>query len=136
MPLQAQSWPVCVLDVRIPAGFPSPAEDHSSKRIDVLEHLVKHPQATYQMQVRGESMREAGIHDGDVVLVDKAITPRSGQIVVAVVDGEFTVKQLWLKAGRMKLKAANPTFPDIVPRDGQTIEVWGVVIASITVHRV
>ncbi|MBK7001815.1 MAG: translesion error-prone DNA polymerase V autoproteolytic subunit [Rhodoferax sp.] len=135
MPLSARGWPVCVLDVRIPAGFPSPAEDHSAKRIDVLEHLVKHPQATYQMQVRGESMREAGIHDGDVVLVDKAITPRSGQIVVAVVDGEFTIKQLWLKAGRMKLKAANPTFPDIVPKDGQSIDVWGVVIASITVHR-
>jgi DNA polymerase V len=68
------------------------------------------------------------------VLVDRAIAPRSGQIVVAVVDGEFTVKQLWQRAGRMKLKAANPTFADIVPKEGQTVEVWGVVVASIKVH--
>lgn len=126
---------VCAMDVRIQAGFPSPAEDHGGKRIDVLEHLVKHPQATFQLQVRGESMREAGIFDGDVVLVDKAIRPRSGQIVVAVVDGDFTIKRLWQRAGRMKLLAANPTFPDITPKDGQEILIWGVVVASITVHR-
>ena len=124
-----------MLDVSVQAGFPSPAEDHAGKRIDVLEHLVKHPQATFQMRVRGESMREAGIFDGDVVLVDRAITPRSGQIVVAVVDGEFTIKQLWQRAGRMKLKAANPTFADITPKDGQAIDVWGVVVASIKVHK-
>ena len=135
MPLPKGGWPVCVLDVSIHAGFPSPAEDHAGKRIDVLEHLVKHPQATYQMRVRGDSMREAGIFDGDVVLVDKAITPRTGQIVVAVVDGEFTIKHLWQRAGRMKLKAANPTFADISPKEGQTIEVWGVVVASIKVHK-
>lgn len=63
-------------------------------------------------------MREAGIFDGDVLIVDKAVSPRSGHIVIAVVDGEFVCKQLQLRAGRMKLKAANPCFPDIVPRDG------------------
>lgn len=126
---------VFAMDVRIHAGFPSPAEDLGGKRIDVLEHLVKHPQATYQLQVRGESMREAGIFDGDVVLVDKAIRPRNGQIVVAVVDGDFTIKRLWQRAGRMKLLAANPTYPDITPKDGQEILIWGVVVASITVHK-
>ena len=114
-PLPQVGWMVRALDVSVQAGFPSPAEDHAGKRIDVLDNLVKHPQATFQMRVRGESMREAGIQEGDVVLVDRAIAPRSGQIVVAVVDGEFTVKQLWQRAGRMKLKAANPTFADIVP---------------------
>jgi DNA polymerase V len=123
------------MDVRVQAGFPSPAEDHAGKRIDVLEHLVKHPQATYQMQVRGESMRDAGIFDGDVLLVDKAIRPRSGHIVVAVVDQEFTIKKLSIRAGRMKLLAANPTFPDIIPKEGQEIQVWGVVVASITIHK-
>jgi DNA polymerase V len=113
------------------AGFPSPAEDFQAKRIDVLERLVKHPQATYSMTVRGESMREAGIFDGDVLLVDRAIKPSHGQIVVAVVDGDFTCKELWLRGGRLKLKAANPTFADITPAEGQTVEVWGVVIASI-----
>lgn len=76
-------------------------------------------------------MREAGIFDGDTLVVDRAIKPRHGHIVVAVVEGEFTVKQLHDRAGRIKLKPANPTYPDIVPRDGQTVEVWGVVTASI-----
>ena len=115
----------------IRAGFPSPADDFQAKRIDVLERLVKHPQATYCMTVRGESMREAGIFDNDVLLVDRAVKPAHGQIVVAVVDGEFTCKQLWLRAGHFKLKAANPTFADITPSEGQTVEIWGVVIASI-----
>ena len=119
------------LESNIRAGFPSPAEEFQAKRIDVLERLVKHPQATYSMTVRGESMREVGIFDGDVLLVDRAIKPTHGQIVVAVVDGDFTCKQLWQRGGRLKLKAANPTFADITPTEGQTVEVWGVVIASI-----
>jgi DNA polymerase V len=119
------------LKSNVRAGFPSPAEDFQAKRIDVLERLVKHPQATYSMTVRGESMREVGIFDGDVLLVDRAIKPSHGQIVVAVVDGDFTCKQLWQRGGRLKLKAANPTFADITPTEGQTVEVWGVVIASI-----
>jgi DNA polymerase V len=122
---------VLSLESNVRAGFPSPAEDFQAKRIDVLERLVKHPQATYSMTVRGESMREAGIFDGDVLLVDRAIKPAHGQIVVAVVDGDFTCKQLWQRGGRLKLKAANPTFADITPTEGQTVEVWGVVIASI-----
>lgn len=115
----------------VPAGFPSPAAEFAAKRIDVMERLVVHPQATFTMRVSGESMREAGIFDGNVLLVDKAVTPRHGMVVIAVVDGEFTCKQLWQRNGRMKLKAANPTFPDITPKEGQTIEIWGVVIASI-----
>lgn len=90
----------------VQAGFASPAEDHAAKRIDVLEHLVKHPQATFQMKVRGESMRDAGIADGDMLIVDRAIPPRSGHVVV---DCEFTVKTYWKCVGRVKLKAANPT---------------------------
>ena len=76
-------------------------------------------------------MKDAGIFDNDVVLVDRAITPRSGHIVIAMVDGEFVCKTLWQRAGRMKLKAANVTYPDINPADGQTVEIWGVVVAAI-----
>ncbi len=115
----------------VAAGFPSPAEDHCAKRIDLIERLITHPQATYLMRVRGLSMVEAGIGDGDVVVIDRAIKPRNGQIVVAVVDGEFTVKYLSMRAGRVRLKAANPTFADIVPKDGQVVEVWGVVKAAL-----
>ncbi len=118
-------------DVSVQAGFTSPAEDMLVKRVDLMAELIKHPQASYLLRVRGESMRGVGIFDGDVVLVDKAIRPRSGQVVIAVIDGEFTCKVLQMLAGRMKLKAANPTYPDIVPKDGQTVEIWGVVVASI-----
>ncbi|WP_354595908.1 translesion error-prone DNA polymerase V autoproteolytic subunit [Hydrogenophaga sp. 2FB] len=124
------------LSTSVPAGFPSPAADFCAKRIDVMEHLVVHPQATYTMRVSGESMRELGIFNGDVILVDKAVRPRHGMVVIAVVDGEFTCKQLHLRNGRMWLKAANPTFPDIKPKEGQVIEIWGVVIASIKVFPV
>jgi DNA polymerase V len=118
---------VVLIDQAVQAGFPSPAEDHAQKRIDLNEVLIKHPQATFLLRVSGHSMREAGIDDGDVVLVDRAIGPRHGHVVVAVVDGDFTIKRLYKRGGRFKLQAANPTHPDIVPVDGQTVEIWGVV---------
>ena len=105
------------------------------KRIDLMEQLVQHPQATFMLRIRGESMRDAGIFDGDVVLVDRAITPGHGQVVVAVIDGEFVCKTLYQRAGRIKLKAANVTFADIIPKEGQTLEIWGVVIAAIKQFR-
>ena len=113
------------------AGFPSPAEDLGAQRIDLTTLLVTHTQATYFLKASGHSMIEAGIFDGDIMVVDKAIKPRHGHIVVAVVDGDFTVKRLYQRAGRVKLRAANVTFPEIVPKEGQTIEVWGVVTATI-----
>ena len=116
---------------RVQAGFPSPAEDFAVKRIDLTEVLVTHPQATFLLRVSGESMKDAGIFDGDMLVVDKAIKPRHGHIVVAVVDGEFTVKYLHMRAGRVKLKPANVTFPEISPKEGQTLEVWGVVTSAI-----
>jgi DNA polymerase V len=115
----------------VQAGFPSPADDFLVRRIDLTAELITHPQATFLLRVSGESMREAGIFDGDMLIVDKAIKPRHGHVVVAVVDGEFTVKYLYQRAGRVKLRPANATFPEITPREGQTLEVWGVVTASI-----
>ena len=107
------------------------AEDHAVKRIDLNDILIRHPQATFLMRVSGTSMKDAGIDDGDVVLVDRAIKPCHGHVVVAVVDGEFTVKRLWKRGDRMKLQAANPTYPDITPREGQQVEIWGVVTNAI-----
>ena len=115
----------------VQAGFPSPAEDFTVKRIDLTAELIVHPQATFLLRVSGDSMRDAGIFDGDMLVVDKAIKPRHGHVVVAVLDAEFTVKYLYQRAGRTKLKPANPTFPEITPKDGQTVEVWGVVTSSI-----
>jgi DNA polymerase V len=133
MPVPVSDAPMLVLQLKdkVCAGFPSPAEDLGAKRIDLTELLIKHAQATYFLRVSGHSMVEAGIFDKDLMVVDRAIKPRHNHIVVAVVDGDFTVKHLYQKAGRIKLKSANPTYPDIVPREGQTIEVWGVVTATI-----
>ncbi len=132
---QGPVW-VQSLPGRVAAGFPSPAEDHQAQRIDLMAQLIRHPQATFMLRVRGDSMRDAGILDGSVVLVDRAIAPRHGHIVIAVVDGEFVCKTLSTRLGRMRLKAANPTYPDIVPQDGQTLDIWGVVVATIHQHRV
>jgi DNA polymerase V len=120
-----------LLKNKVCAGFPSPAEDLGAQRIDLTALLVTHAQATYFLKASGHSMVEAGIFDGDIMVVDRAVKPRHGHIVVAVVDGDFTVKRLYQRAGRVKLRAANVTFPEIVPKDGQTIEVWGVVTATI-----
>jgi len=126
--------PILVGDLRpgtVQAGFPSPAEDHLVQRVDLMAELIKHPQASFLLRIRGESMTGVGIFDGDVVLVDRAIPARSGHVVVAIVDGDFVCKTLQQRAGRIKLKSANPTFPDIVPKDSQTVEIWGVVVAAI-----
>lgn len=119
-----------VLDLlgSVRAGFPSPADDFAARRIDLTEQLITHPQATFLLQARGTSMVNAGIYDGDMLVVNRALKPRHGQVVVAVVDGgDYTVKTLYQRAGRVKLQAANVTVPDIVPREGQTLEIWGVV---------
>jgi DNA polymerase V len=131
VPISAVPMWATLLNDKVCAGFPSPAEDLGAKRIDLAELLIKHSQATYFLRASGHSMVEAGIFDKDLLVVDRAIKPRHNHIVVAVVDGDFTVKHLYQRAGRIKLKSANPTYPDIIPRDGQTIEVWGVVTATI-----
>ncbi len=118
----------------VAAGFPSPAEDHQVERIELMAQLVKHPQATFYVRIQGDSMRDAGILDGSVVLVEKAIKPRHGQIVIAVVDGDFTCKRLYQRGTSIRLNAENPAYPDIVPKEAQTLEVWGVVVATIHQH--
>ncbi|THJ36170.1 translesion error-prone DNA polymerase V autoproteolytic subunit [Lampropedia aestuarii] len=115
----------------VPAGFPSPADDFLHKHIDIGAELVKHPQATYLLRIAGTSMRDAGIFDGDIVVIDKAVEPKHGHIVIAVVDGEFTCKQLFRKGSLTKLLPANPDYPEIIFSDGQTLEVWGVVTSTI-----
>lgn len=131
MPVSLSGLDLPMIGSSVQCGFPSPAEDFQVGRLDLSSLLIKHPQATFFFRAAGMSMIEAGIYDGDLLAVDRAIKPLNRHIVVAIVDGEFTVKYLQLRAGRLRLKAANSTFPDIVPRDGQTIEVWGVVTACI-----
>ena len=133
-PLSVDSLPMVLPMVgdTMRAGCPSPAEDFNCQRVDLTAQLVVHPMATFLVRVRGDSMKDAGIFDGCVLVVDKAIRPAHGHIVVAILDGgDFTVKYLNKRHGRVWLSAANPTYPDIVPREGQTLEIWGVVTACI-----
>ena len=131
VPLSAAAMMLPIAAGFIHAGFPSPAEDFEVNRLDLTQILIQHPQSTYFWRARGTSMRDKGIDDGDLLVVDRAVRPQHGHIVVATVDGDFTVKELHLRLGRMRLKAANPTFPDITPKDEQAIEIWGVVTSSI-----
>jgi DNA polymerase V len=112
---------------RIAAGFPSPADDYVEDRIDLNAHLILHREATFLLRVSGWSMRDAGIFDGDEILVDRAITPRDGRIVVAAIDGALTVKRLRKIRGRIHLVAENPEFPDRVLQEGEELCIWGVV---------
>lgn len=132
-PVAAATTPLHGLLVQggVQAGFPSPAEDLGAQRIDLAQLLVHHAHATFFLRAAGHSMTGTGIQDQDLLMVDRAIKPRNGHIVVAVVDGDFTVKQLSLRDGHMRLKAANPDYPDITPREGQSVEVWGVVTCTI-----
>ena len=113
------------------AGFPSPAADSRVARLDLNAELVLHEEATMLVRVKGDSMRDAGILDGNMLVVDKALNAGHGDIVVAVLDDEFTVKQLYRKDGLVKLLPANPDFPEIIPEDGQELRIWGVVTSTI-----
>ena len=127
---------VSLLGNKACAGFPSPADDLGAQRIDLTQLLMTHPQATYFLRARGPSMIEAGILDNDIMVINRALQAKHNRVVVAVVDGGLTVKYWHDKGGRIKLKSSNPTYGEIVPKDGQTIHVWGVVTASITLFPV
>ena len=115
----------------VPAGFPSPAADFQVKRHDLNDLLIPHPAATFMWQARGLSMIELGIGDGDLLVCNRALTPKHGDRVIAEVDGDFTVKQLHKRHGGVQLRSGNPTFPPITFREGQTMTICGVVTASI-----
>lgn len=112
---------------RVAAGFPSPATDHIDRRLDLNEYLVLHPEATFFLRVKGDSMTGAGIHHGDLLIVDRSLEAASGRVVVAALNGELTVKRLHRNRGRITLKAENPAYPDITVGDEHEFQVWGVV---------
>ena len=113
------------------AGFGSPGADRTVKRIDLNEALVRHPQATFMMRTAGDAMCDAGISDGDVLVVDRALSPHDGNVVVAVVDGDLICRRLFNQGGVVKLEAAAIGHRDIDIGEGQPLEVWGVVTMVI-----
>lgn len=117
----------------VQAGFPSPAQDHIEKQLDLNEYLVSHPVATFFVRVQGESMREADIHSGDILIVDRSLEATNGKIIVAVLNGEFTVKRLRKENGQLWLMPENDDFEPIPVTPESDFEVWGVV--TWIIHR-
>jgi DNA polymerase V len=117
----------------IPAGFPSPADDHIEGKLDLNDHLVRRPAATFFVRASGESMKDAGIFDGDLLVIDRSITSKSDDIVIASIHGELTVKRLQQSGKEWLLVPANPKFP-VIRLEGSDAEIWGVVTHSIRRH--
>ncbi len=113
--------------VPVAAGFPSPAEDYIEGNIDLNRHLVKNPAATFLVRVTGDSMIAAGIHSGDVLVVDRSLEASQGKIVIAVLNGELTVKRIHYEGQRVLLMPENPDYPAIAIDEGAQFQVWGVV---------
>ena len=116
-----------LVSASVEAGFPSPADDHLERGIDLNEELIRNPAATFMVRVKGDSMRDAGIHAGDVLIVDKSLSPSDRKIVVAMIDGNFTLKRFRNRNGRVTLEAENPDFQPIEVMDGQELTIFGVV---------
>lgn len=114
-------------DSTVSAGFPSPAADHVEARLTTDTYLIKNPVSTFFVKVKGDSMLDAGIQQGDILIVDRSISPVIGNIVLAEMDGEFTVKYL----GKNQLIPANPNYPNIHFIEGQVVSLIGVVTGSM-----
>lgn len=115
----------------VSAGFPSPADDYIDRQLDLNEHLITNPSATFFVRVAGDSMTGAGINNDDILIVDRSLEPVSGKIVIAILDGELTVKRLIRAENSCRLVAENPDYPDIVIEKEMELEIWGVVTSSI-----
>ena len=130
--LDPEALPLPLLGRLLPAGFPSPADDHLEGEIDLNRLLIERPAATYLMRVSGLSMSGAGIMDGDLVVVDRSVEAVPGHVVVAVLAGEMTIKRLRrTKGGRVLLLAENPDYPALVVGEDNPAEVWGVVVGCV-----
>ncbi len=117
---------------KVEAGFPSPADDYIEATLDLNDHIVKNPAATFFARATGESMTGAGIFPDDILVVDRSLKPKNGSIIIAVIDGELTVKRLSMYQGRVELLSENPRYKPIVISDEASLNVWGVV--SYVIH--
>jgi len=115
----------------ISAGFPSPAEDHMDINLDINEYLVKHPSSTFYIYVKGDSMINSGIFDGDLMIVDRSLEVKSNSIVVAVINGEFTVKKIKKDSGNIYLIPDNKSYKPILLENSMDFQIWGIVTHTI-----
>ena len=129
--LDSERLKIPLLSDSISAGFPSPADDYTEENIDLNEHLISNPFSTFFLRVKGDSMLNAGIKDKDLIIVDKSLRAKPGNIVIAMIDGEFTIKRLSIKDNELYLKAENHNYPDFRFKNHIDVQIWGVVIYSI-----
>ena len=133
-PISGQtSFQIPLMNSAVAAGFPSPAEDHLDLPIDLNKYLVKNPAATFYVRVDGDSMDEAGIHQGDLLIVDRSESHGTGSVVLAVLNGEFTVKKLIKKGNELYLESSNSAYAPIKIEIETDFKIWGVV--TYVIHR-
>ena len=125
----ARDLPLCLAPVE--AGFPTPTPDDVDRKLDLHAHLVRNPAATFFVYAHGDSMREAGIHDGDLLIVDRSAPAAHNKVVIVALDGELTVKRLVRRSGRVLLIPENPDYPSIDITEHEHVHVWGVVTCVI-----
>ncbi len=126
-----QSLPI--FETGVKAGFPSPAEEELCAPLNLNEHLIPHPSSTFLVRVQGDSMQGAGIYSGDILVVDKSLQPAHGKIIVALLNGEFTVKRLLIGKNEIILHAENPSYPPIQVQSIHDFVVWGIV--TYVIHK-
>lgn len=122
-----KGYKIPLYDCTVSAGFPSPADDYMDSKIDLNEHLISHPTATFFVRVSGDSMIGAGIEEGDLLVVDRSLEAKNGLIVIAAIDGMLTVKRLSKKDGNISLLAENKKYKPIEIKEGNDALIWGVV---------
>ena len=122
------------VDVGISAGFPSPADDFLELTIDLNKHLIKHKDSTFFAKVKGHSMKNAGIFDGDLLVIDKSLAPQDGKIAICQIDGEFTVKRIKIEKDIVWLIAENEEYKPIKVTEENELMIWGIVVYSIKAH--
>ncbi len=111
----------------VSAGFPSPAADYEEQKLDLNKHLIKHPAATFFVKASGDSMIGAGVHTGDILIVDRSLEPQDKNVVIAIINGELTVKRIRIRRNKISLVAENNDYPiQDIPEDAE-FEVWGIV---------
>ena len=123
-----------LLNTRAELGFPSPAEDHMGEDLDLTARCIRNPLATYFVEASGNSMRDFGIHSGDILVVDRSIDAKHLDIVMVLWDGGYTVKQLCIRGRHVELRTGNPDYASIIVPPEDELLVWGVITWSITRH--
>jgi DNA polymerase V len=132
-PSEATLLPLPLFSAKVQAGFPSPADDHIEKNLDLNQLLIQQPAATFFVRVQGKSMEEAKIYDGDLLVVDRSEKVSDGKIIIAILNGEFTVKRISIKGKKVSLIPEHPDFAPIVVTPESDFQVWGVV--TYVIHK-